>query len=90
MDIIQEIHVHMRTRNTCTVHEQVHTNYMYNNVQYMYRKVYSRNFLPLILIVFPIPRSFGDNHSLTSSSDISNTDDGKSATNKKINLLILY
>ncbi len=40
-----------------------------------------------MLMVFPIPRSLGDTHSFTSSSDISNTTEGKLATGERANII---
>ena len=42
-----------------------------------------RNFLPMMVMVLPMPKSFGENHSLTSSSLISSTAEGKLAREER-------
>ena len=66
-------------KNFYTVHVVIMT---FINFSYM------KNFLPLMLMVFPIPRSLGDTHSFTSSSDISNTTEGKLATGERANMIL--
>lgn len=57
---------------------------------------YTSIFLPITMVLFPMPKSFGVNHSLTSSLVVSKTQVGKFAVNCKhvkrsieINLLCL-